>query len=212
MKLLEYGDQTAETVLLQAVDDHDMEYIKEQVRLIGEMTDVPFCLRAVKVGSWNRDLSPWEAPAVFGSEGFRGGAPDFLEAFIDITGAGEAGRRYIIGGYSLSGLFALWAACEKEIFTGAAAASPSMWFPGFVDYLKEHDIHAGSVYLSLGDKEEKTGNRVMQTVGDCMRQAHEIVKEQGIETVLEWNKGNHFKDVPIRTARAYAWVLDNLKP
>ena len=116
-------------------------------------------------------------------------------------------KTYFIGGYSLAGLFALWAAYQTDVFKGVAAASPSMWFPGFADNMRENTIHAKSVYLSLGDKEEKTRNPVMATVGDRIREAYNLLREQGINATLEWNQGNHFKDADIRTAKAFAWVI-----
>ena len=122
---------------------------------------------------------------------------------------GDKSKSYYIGGYSLAGLFALWAAYQTDTFDGVAAASPSMWFPGFADYMKENEIRTDTVYLSLGDKEEKARNPVMATVGDRIREAHALLKEQGANCILEWNKGNHFKDTDLRTARAFAWVLHN---
>lgn len=116
-------------------------------------------------------------------------------------------KTYIIGGYSLAGLFALWCAFQTDRFSGVAAASPSVWFPEFTDYMKKNTIHSKSVYLSLGDKEEKTRNPGMATVGKKIREAHDTLLEQGVETTLEWNSGNHFKDAAIRTARAFAWTL-----
>ena len=41
--------------------------------------------------------------------------------------------------------------------------------------MKEHDVRTDSVYLSLGDREEKTRNPVMATVGDCIREGHELL-------------------------------------
>ena len=58
----------------------------------------------------------------------------------------------------MAGLFSLWAAYQTDAFAGVAAASPSIWFPDFLQYMKEHDIRTESVYLSLGDREEKTRN------------------------------------------------------
>ena len=58
----------------------------------------------------------------------------------------------------MAGLFSLWAAYQTDAFGGVAAASPSIWFPDFLQYMKEHDIRTESVYLSLGDREEKTRN------------------------------------------------------
>ena len=115
-------------------------------------------------------------------------------------------KTYIIGGYSLAGLFALWAAYQTDVFAAVAAASPSIWFPGFVDFMKENEIRCKAVYLSLGDKEEKARNPVMASVGACIREASEVLKNKEVNTILEWNPGNHFKDADIRTARAFAWV------
>ena len=72
----------------------------------------------------------------------------------------------------MAGLFSLWAAYQTDAFAGVAAASPSIWFPDFLQYMKEHDIRTESVYLSLGDREEKTRNPVMTTVGECIQGGH----------------------------------------
>ena len=75
--------------------------------------------------------------------------------------------------------------------------------------MKANAIHTGSVYLSLGDREEKARNPVMASVGERIREAYDLLKEQGVNTILEWNQGNHFKDADIRTAKAFAWVMIN---
>ena len=204
MTITRYGDPDASTVLLQMVDDHDLNGIENEVSEIQRLTEQNFCLITVKVNDWNYDLSPWKAPAVFGKEDFGGGAEETLAEVLKYCTDDD--KTYIIGGYSLAGLFALWAAYQTDVFKAVAAASPSMWFPGFVEYMKERRPNADSVYLSLGDKEEKTRNPVMATVGEKIREAQEVLQEQGIRTVLEWNPGNHFRDADIRTAKAFAWV------
>lgn len=200
-----YGNPDAKTVLIQMIDDHDHEGMESEVAEIRKLTDADFYLIAIKVQNWNADLSPWPAPAVFGKEGFGDGAADTLAEVLKYTN--DRSKTYYIGGYSLAALFALWAAYQTDVFKGVAAASPSVWFPGFAEYMKDNLIHASSVYLSLGDKEEKARNPVMATVGDRIREACEILKRQGANTVLEWNQGNHFKDADIRTAKAFAWVM-----
>ncbi len=204
MTITRYGDPDASTVLIQMVDDHDLNGIENEVSEIQRLTEQNFCLITVKVNDWNYDLSPWKAPAVFGKEDFGGGAEETLAEVLKYCTDDD--KTYIIGGYSLAGLFALWAAYHTDVFKAVAAASPSMWFPGFVEYMKERRPNADSVYLSLGDKEEKTRNPVMATVGEKIREAKEVLQEQGIRTVLEWNPGNHFRDADIRTAKAFAWV------
>ncbi len=203
--MTEYGNPGANTVLIQMVDDHDLDGLGSEVTEIRKLTDTDFFLIAIKVKSWNNDLSPWQAPPVFGKEGFGGGAEDTLTEVLKYTV--DSSKTYYIGGYSLAGLFALWSAYRTDVFRGVAAASPSIWFPGFTDHMRDNIINTGSVYLSLGDKEEKARNPLMATVGARIREAHDLLKEQGIDTILEWNPGNHFKDADIRTAKAFAWVM-----
>lgn len=103
------------------------------------------------------------------NEDFGGGAAETLEKILALCT--DPGKTYYIGGYSLAGLFALWAAYQTDRFSGVAAASPSVWFPGFSAYMREHRMKTGTVYLSLGDREEKTRNPVMAQVGACIRDA-----------------------------------------
>ena len=42
---------------------------------------------------------------------------------------------------------------------------------------------------------------------DRMREAYLLLKNSGLNCILEWNEGNHFKDPDLRTAKAFAWVL-----
>ena len=207
MEIYLLGNEFAPNVLIQPVDSHDLEGIENEVRTIRELTEADFQLIAVKVESWNRDLSPWKAPAVFGNEGFGDGATEFLDEILKLC---PDGRTCFIGGYSLAGLFALWAAYRTDRFAGVAAASPSVWFPGFPEFMRNNRIQTSAVYLSLGDREEKTRNPVMAAVGNRIREAEDILKNQGVRCRLEWNPGNHFRDADIRTAKAFAWVLDNV--
>lgn len=204
MKIFEYGNPNADTILIQPVDDHDMAYIENEVSLIKASSNADFKLIAVKVDNWNNDLSPWEAPAVFGNDDFGGEACRMFEKVLKLTE--DKTKTYYIGGYSLAGLFALWAVYQTDVFEGVVAASPSIWFPGLVDYMKANEIKVQNVYLSLGDKEEKAKNPTMATVGDCIREAYAWLNEQGVNVVLEWNQGNHFKDADVRTAKGFVWV------
>ena len=205
MEVFEYGNLTTKTVLLQPVDEYDLKAIENETALIRKNTAEDFRLVAFKVNDWNKDLSPWNAPAVFGKADFGEGAADTLGEIMKFCE--DRTRAYYIGGYSLAGLFALWAGYQTDLFQGIAAASPSMWFPGFIDYMKEHKLTSRHVYLSLGDREEKARNPVMATVGDRIREAYSLITEQNIDCILEWNEGNHFKDADLRTAKAFSWVM-----
>jgi len=204
MNVIEFGS-ASDTLLIQPVDDHDLAVIDSEIRMIKQMTGHSFQLIAVKIENWNQELSPWQAPAVFGNEPFGSGAADTLATILKHC-EGQS-KTCFLGGYSLAGLFALWAAYRTDRFTGIAAASPSVWFSGFSAYMRENPIRTGMVYLSLGDREEKTRNPVMATVGDCIRDDYKLLREQGLRCTLEWNSGNHFKEPDLRTAKAFAWLM-----
>lgn len=174
--------------------------------------DIIFANFAVE--HWNDELSPWSADAVFKNQPFAGRAESTLNFVTDIF-IPELISRYslpsdikiVIGGYSLAGLFALWASYMTDIFHAVAAVSPSVWFPGWIESATEKHVLADKVYLSLGNREEKTNNRTMARVGDNIRLQKELLDRQGVQSVLEWNEGNHFRDVEERTARGFRWTI-----
>ena len=207
MERYEFGNPNSTNVLIQMIGDHELLGLEKELAYIRKNAGEDFFLIAFKVDDWNKELSPWQAPAVFGDQAFGGGAKATLSEVLEqLT---DRQKKYHIGGYSLAGLFALWAAHETDLFTAAAAASPSVWFPGFIDHMKENPIRAEKVYLSLGNREAKTRNPVMATVADCIEISFDLLQKQGVDCTLEWNEGNHFRDAEIRTAKAFAWVLGN---
>ncbi len=166
----------------------------------------------MRIDDWNHEMSPWKAPPVFGNESFGDGAGDMLDFITDVLIPELGCERYVIGGYSLSALFSLWACYRTDAFCGCAAASPSVWFLEWDSFIANNSIRTGLVYLSLGDREAKTRNQVMATVADRIRLQYDLLSEQigSDKVVLEWNQGNHFKDVTKRCARSFEWVLGNL--
>ena len=204
-----YADDAPQILFIQPVDTHDTELPDAEIEAMRNCA-LPFALAAFAVKDWNRELSPWAAPPVFGKLPFGGMAEETLSFVLacllpELRVQLGADMKVCVGGYSLAGLFALWAATETNAFSGVAAASPSVWFPGWMDYVKANPIQAKSVYLSLGDKEEQAKNPVMATVGDCIREQYALLQADHSVT-LEWNPGNHFQDSEKRTARAFCRI------
>lgn len=211
-----YADSDPEYLLIRPYADHDMAGLDEEVKRIKEKAGNPFLLAAFKIYDWNNELTPWEAATAFGNERFGAGAEDTL-SYVETDLIPEVYKRYpvtehlpvILGGYSLAGLFCLWAGYQSEHFSLIASCSPSVWYPGWIEYAGKHTPHTKKVYLSLGKKEEKTKNRLMRTVGDCIKTQYEIFSDtEGMSVTLEWNEGNHFVDVPERMAKGSAWCMD----
>lgn len=214
-----YENKEADIFLIQAIGEHDLGVLDREVEVIKKLFfDMPFALVSFLIEDWNHELSPWEAPAVFGRNGFGGGAADTL-AFVTGTllprlkndYSREGKVNFYLGGYSLSGLFALWASYQTNVFDGVAAVSPSVWFPDWATYVRSHSIRTTKVYLSLGEKEERTKNKTMSKVRDNIRLQYELLCKESVvkACTLEWNPGNHFADSEIRMAKGFAWLLKN---
>ena len=91
----EYGSPASSSVLIQMVDDHDLDVIDNEVSLLQSLSGKDFHLLAVKVDCWNHDLSPWNAPAVFGSEAFGDGAEATLSEVLELMKDSE--KNYYVG-------------------------------------------------------------------------------------------------------------------
>ena len=184
--------ENTQYLLIQPVDEHDIEVL-------------------------DNELSPWEAPPAFGKKSFGSGATDTLE-FIESKLIPTVEERYdfsddvkvILGGYSLAGLFSLWSAYKSDTFSGIMAASPSVWFNGWEEFMNNNTPLSNTIYLSLGENEEKTKNKVISTVGDNIRKQEELLKNDNVNTILEWNKGGHFSNSDLRVAKAFVWCTENL--
>lgn len=165
---------------------------------------------------WNHDLTPWSAPGVFRKEAdFEGGADAYLTELTGIiVPAVEALLAVVpsfraIAGYSIAGLFAVYALYRTDIFNRAASISGSLWYDGFLDFMRENKPLEipGRVYFSLGDQEHITKNQRLAVVNDCTAEAGNIIRQLGTDTIFERNPGSHFDNVAGRTARGIKWLL-----
>ncbi len=203
-------------VILWGMYPHEGNELAHMQECLKEMCpDQNFLLAAFQAADWNRDFSPWEAPAAFGKDDFAGGGPETLrwlkEEYVPyLRECYGADRPLFLIGYSLAGLFALWAAYQSDLFSGIACCSGSLWFEGWDEFVTENEVRCEcAVYLSLGGKEEKTDNPVMAMVGDRTReQERRLRKEPRVRSVtLEWNRGGHFADSCRRLAKGVQWLL-----
>ena len=209
-----YGEAHAEYLLLQMTGEHELQSMDHEVAAIAQ-SNRKYLFVAIPVESWNDALSPWEAPAVWGKQGFGGKAGKTLR-FLTGQVIPSLKQQFdlpenikiILGGYSLAGLFALWASTQTDLFYGIVAASPSVWFPDWMEFEQQHPIQAQCIYLSLGNKEERTKNTVMAAVGDHIRTLHSQLIARVADCTLEWNSGGHFKDADLRTAKAFQWGME----
>jgi len=164
---------------------------------------------------WNQELSPWPVGTVVSrDDNFSGEASQWVPLLTgEVVPAVERlldtpPEWRLLAGYSLAGLFAVWAACQTDVFTRILSASGSMWYPRWLEYAAEHQLMARAIYLSVGDKESTSRNAVLQTVGERTQALAAMMADRGIPTKFELNPGNHFKNPPLRVAKGIKWLMD----
>lgn len=148
------GNTSSPIVILNTYGDEGQEVWNECQKL----NCPPFCLAAISNLDWNNELSPWENPALYKNDGgFSGGADSYLSLLTDkiipsLNNSMGAKPSYLaLAGYSLAGLFAIYAAYRTDIFSRIVSASGSLWFPNFEEYVKSQDFikKPDCIYLPL---------------------------------------------------------------
>ena len=204
------GDLKASTFLMYLVDESNSEDYEQIYQKISN--EFQLCMIVVFIHDWQGELSPWVAPAIFGKYDFAGNASlllSELESFwmwFEKDNQIETNQLYLCG-YSLAGLFSLWASSQTNLFKKVAAVSPSVWYLNFVEYMQLNPIQTREVYMSLGDKEANAKNKVMATVKDCFDTVIQILQKQDIALTYEYNPGNHFQDVELRMTKGIQQLL-----
>ena len=176
----------------------------------------PFTLVAISDLDWNHDMVPWDSPPAFkNAEPCTGGADDYLRLLTrEIIPTAEKELAGVpswrgIAGYSLAGLFALYAIYRMDLFSRVGSMSGSLWFPGMKEYIFSHEPkrQPDCVYFSLGDKESKTRNPVLRSVRQNTEEIQSFYQDKGINTIFQLNPGNHYDHAAERTAAGIAWLL-----
>lgn len=214
-----FATERPEVLLIQPSARHETKNdgINREVKVLATTATKGFAIVFFDTVEWAKALMPWQDEAVSRDEEVGRYASNTLEYIIEslIPWLHERFGKLpcIIGGYSLGGLFALWAARQSAAFCAVAAASPSLWIKGWADFADNRSLNAQLAYVSLGDREEHCRNQRMARIGDCVRHEHLTLAGQigTTATTLEWNSGGHFGNEPQRTARAFVWCMKNIK-
>ena len=174
-----------------------------------------FTLVTVSGLNWEAELSPWAAGNLFKySEMFTGGADAYLQFLTQqVLPQSEAGLNGILwrglAGYSLAGLFTVYALYKTDLFSRTASMSGSLWYPGFKDFALQSMlcITPQHLYFSLGDKEACARNQYLKTVQQCTEELAAHYRSLGINTFYELNPGGHYRNIISRSAAGIKWLL-----
>ena len=194
-----------------------------------------FLLAAFDIRNWNQELSPGKLRLSGGQKLWNGAAETLDFILRDLLPGAEtpllsSKLPVILGSYSWQDFFPL-GRLPGRCFLRHCRCLSSVWFPGWMEYALSQPIQTGRIYLSLGDKEERTKNQTMKTVGDnirklyqhysapdsvlsCTEELHHPQPEEQPSTrhfllscTLEWNPGGHFQHPEERTAQGFAWSM-----
>ena len=186
------------------------------VKLLKGQAYFSFPLLCINHLEWQKDMCPWDSPALINTEkDFIGGADEYLSLLekeiipraLEILG--EEPSYYALAGYSLAGLFALYAGYRSTLFSRIASVSGSLWYPDFVSFAKEKKMQskAERLYLSLGTEEAKTKHAVLSTIEEKTRELVEHYQSSGYCVNFEQNPGNHFCEVEQRIEKGIRWIM-----
>ena len=185
------------------------------VKLLKGQEYFSFPLLCINNLEWQKDMCPWDSPALLKKEkDFIGGADEYLSLLekeiipkaVEILG--EEPCYYALAGYSLAGLFALYAGYRSALFARIASVSGSLWYPGFVSFAKEEMLSkVERLYLSLGTEEAKTKHAVLSTIEEKTRELVEHYQSSGYCVNFEQNPGNHFCEVEQRIEKGIRWIM-----
>ena len=210
--LYQSGEKNSPLILLNNYSDEGASVIQAMREM-----DTPDCsLLVVSNLNWDHDMAPWYCPPVTANDApFTGGADDYLDLLLtkilpEARSLLPGTPRFIgIAGYSLAGLFALYAMYRCDVFDRVASMSGSLWFPDFREYVFTHGMkkRPDKLYLSLGDKEAKTRNELLKSVQEKTEQIVSHYRQLGLDVTWELNPGNHFRDAALRSAKGIKAIL-----
>lgn len=187
------------------------------VKLLQGQEYFTFPLLCINNLNWQKDMCPWDSPALIKNEkDFIGGADEYLFLLekeiipraVEILG--EEPTYYALAGYSLAGLFALYAGYRSALFSRIASVSGSLWYPDFVSFAKEKKMlrTPEKLYFSLGTEEAKTKHAVLSTIERKTRELVEHYQSSGYCVNFEQNPGNHFCEVEQRIEKGIRWIME----
>jgi predicted alpha/beta superfamily hydrolase len=111
-------------------------------------------------------------------------------------------------GVSLSGLFAIWASLSMPLFRTVGSVSGSLWYDGFLEWMREHtDTVTKRYYFSLGNKEKDGKNKRLASVEEATLEAVDLLKSVSKEVIFEYNEGNHFGPLIERIEKAIINIM-----
>jgi len=188
--------------------------ISERLFLEMSNSNMPLII-AIDGKNRNADYTPWHSrPENPKYPEFEGKADKYLDFIVNTL------KPYIefnypnitshtISGYSLGGLFSLYAASKASCFDKCVSMSGSFWYSGWLDYLHMCSFNKNiSVYLNCGKKEGSLKNGLAKGNYGFTCLTYEALLKKGLKEVkLELDNKNHLNYTAERFIKAFKWII-----
>ncbi len=170
----------------------------------------------IPVAGWGARLTPWPAPALYrGEEDYAGQAAQTLEWLVAEAlpaaeaKAGLSPRARAIAGYSLAGLFSLYAFVHDSRFAAVGCLSGSLWYDGWTEHLEglAFPVAGRYAFFSLGTKERRGPQPRLKQVQVRTETCVRLLRQRGVRVDLTMNPGGHLSHIDERI-RAGLTALD----
>lgn len=227
-RILNRGDGSPSVIYVIDSVEHPFDIVSIAEGLSSMVVSIP-------IANWNDALTPWPAPGFYDDEPWFGGCGNetleelarhtitAIEAELGIAPDIESPRsplprkesravKRAICGYSLGGLFALYAFVNDSRFDACASISGSLWYQGWMDYIRDKagcgpskstdvnrfDGRERYAFLSVGKKECKSGLSLFRCVEDNMHASAGLLRAAGCQVDTAIGPGNHMQHIPER--------------
>ena len=231
-RILNRGDGSPSIIYVVDSVEHPFDIASIAEGLSSAVVSIP-------IANWNDTLTPWPAPGFYDDEPWFGGhggetleeltcrTIPAIEAELDIESDTESPRSLLprkgsriikraICGYSLGGLFALYAFVNDSRFDACASISGSLWYQGWMHYIRKKtecvassksvvnrfDGRGRYAFLSVGKKECKSGLPLFRCVEDNMHASADLLRAAGCQVDTVVGPGNHMQHIPERFSTA----------
>lgn len=162
---------------------------------------------SVPVPDWGAKLTPWPATALYRGEADYAGEAQETLSWLREEALPQAERdsrlapsSRAIAGYSLAGLFSLYAFLHDSSWAAIACLSGSLWYEGWLPHVESLDFPTANRYafLSLGSKERRASRPQLKQVQERTEACIELLRMRGLQTDFVLNPGGHLTDIDWR--------------
>lgn len=145
-----FAEDLAEEIMILIESRHEKESLPSIINMIKQHTGKRIAIIGVFINEWDIELMPWHDDMVSRNNSSGTKAEETLsfitDKLIPYVKENLGDKNITLGGFSLGGLFSIWASKQSHAFNKIAAMSPSLWIKKWNIYTKKNPTNARKKY------------------------------------------------------------------